>query len=199
MTGTVERRVRLVQTITIVWMLVETVGSLVAAWRARSPALVAFGGDSLIELFSASVVLWRFTTRMEQEQAELRAGKIAAALLFLLAAYVVASASLAMLGYIEPRTNVLGIAVLLAAAIVMPWLAWEKRRISAATGSAAMRADAAQSALCWYMSVIALAGLVIHSIASVKWADPLAALVIVPFILYEAREALRGRPCRCVS
>ena len=190
------RRVRRVQTITIVWMMLEAGLSLCAAWRARSPALAAFGGDSAVELLSAVVVLWRFRTHAS-EDAERRAARIAGGLLFALAAYVVFAATMALLGRIEPQTSYLGIAVLVAAAILMPWLAREKRRLSALTGSAALRADAAESALCAYLSIIALVGLVVHAIWHITWADPAAALAITPLILYEAREAVRGKPCGC--
>ncbi|HWY52830.1 MAG TPA: cation transporter [Terriglobales bacterium] len=84
-----------------------------------------------------------------------------------------------------------------AAAVVMPWLAKEKRRLSGTTGSAALRADAAQSALCAYLSLIALAGLATNAIWRVKWADPIAALLIVPVILREGLEAMHGKPCNC--
>ena len=170
--------------------------SLFAAWRASSPALLAFGGDSAIELFSAVVVLWRFRTTAH-ENAERRAARVAGALLFALAAYVAITSVASLLGYSEPKPTLLGIAILVAAALVMPWLAKQKRRLSGATGSAALRADAAQSALCAYLSLIALAGLAINAIWPLKWADPTAALVVVPLILWEGREALRGKACGC--
>jgi divalent metal cation (Fe/Co/Zn/Cd) transporter len=178
-------------------MSVEAVVSLLAVWRARSPALLAFGGDSAIELFSAVVVLWRFRASAAQEDMERRAARVAGVLLFALAAYVAITSVASLLGYSEPKTTFLGIAILVAAAAVMPWLAKEKRRLSGATGSAALRADAAQSALCAYLSLIALAGLAINAIWRVKWADPIAALVVVPLILWEGREAIRGKPCNC--
>jgi divalent metal cation (Fe/Co/Zn/Cd) transporter len=190
------RRIRRVQTVTIAWMSVEAVVSLFAAWRARSPALLAFGGDSTIELFSAVVVLWRFRTTAH-ENAERRAARVAGALLFALAAFVAVTSVVSLLGYSEPKPTFLGIAVLVAAAAVMPWLAKEKRRLSGATGSAALRADAAQSALCAYLSLIALAGLAINAIWHVKWADPIAALAIIPLIVWEGREAMRGKACGC--
>jgi len=171
--------------------------SLVAAWRARSPALVAFGGDSAIELLSAVVVLWRFRANSAHEYTERRAARIAGVLLFMLAAFVVAAAAMALLGYSEPKPTPLGIAVLIAAAAIMPWLAKEKRLLSASTGSAALRADAAESALCACLSVIALAGLAVNAIWRVAWADPVAALVIVPLIIWEGRQAIRGKACGC--
>jgi len=191
------RRIRRVQAVTIAWMSVEAAVSLVAAWRARSPALLAFGGDSAIELLSAVVVLWRFRANTSHQRIERRAARIAGVLLFVLAAYVAAAAAMALLGYSEPKPTLLGIAVLIAAAAIMPWLAKEKRRLSAATGSAALRADAAESALCAYLSMIALVGLAVDAIWRVAWADPVAALVIVPLILWEGREAIRGKACGC--
>jgi divalent metal cation (Fe/Co/Zn/Cd) transporter len=178
-------------------MSVEAAVSLFAAWWARSPALLAFGGDSAIELLSAMVVLWRFRASVEHEQAEKRAARVAGALLFALAAFVAATSVTSLLGYSEPQPTFLGIAILVAAAAVMPWLAKEKRRLSGATGSAALRADAAQSALCAYLSLIALVGLGINAIWRVKWADPIAALVILPLIVREGREAMRGKTCDC--
>jgi len=191
------RRIQRVQTVTIAWMSVEAAVSLFAAWRARSPALLAFGGDSTIELFSAIVVLWRFRASAAHEEVERRAARVAGALLFTLAAYVAIISVASLLGYSEPKPTFLGIAVLVAAATIMPWLAKEKRRLSGVTGSAALRADAAQSVLCAYLSLIALAGLTINAIWHVKWADPMAALVVVPLILWEGREALRGKACGC--
>jgi len=191
------RRIQRLQTVTIAWMSVEAAVSLFAAWWARSPALLAFGGDSAIELFSAMVVLWRFRASVEHEQAEKRAARVAGALLFALAAFVAATSVTSLLGYSEPQPTFLGIAILVAAAAVMPWLAKEKRRLSGATGSAALRADAAQSALCAYLSLIALVGLGINAIWRVKWADPIAALVILPLIVREGREAMRGKTCDC--
>ena len=142
------RRIQRVQTVTIVWMSVEAAVSLFAAWWATSPALFAFGGDSAIELSSAAVVLWRFRASDAHEDAEKRAARVAGALLFALAAYVAVTAVASLLGYSEPKPTFLGTGILVAATAVMPWLAKEKRRLSGATRGAALRADAAQSALC---------------------------------------------------
>src|SRR5229473_2570699 len=191
------RRIQRIQTLTIVWMTVEAAISLAAAWMARSPALLAFGGDSGIELFSAIVVLWRFRAHADQEQSEKHAARIAAVLLFILAACVVVVSTLTLLGFSEPKTTYVGIAILIAAVAIMPWLAKEKHRLSAITGSAALRADAAESALCAYLSLIALVGLGIKAIWHIWWADPVAALVIVPLILWEGWEAMRGKACGC--
>lgn len=191
------QRIRRVQAITIAWMGVEAAVSLFSAWRARSPALLAFGGDSAVELLSAVVVLRRFRTNAAHEHTERRAARVAGLLLFALAAYVALASFMSLLGYSEPKPSALGIAVLVVAAAGMPWLAREKRKLSAATGSAALRADAAESALCAYLSVIALVGLGMNAIWRMRWADPVAALVILPLILWEGREAIRGKPCGC--
>jgi divalent metal cation (Fe/Co/Zn/Cd) transporter len=174
-------------------MAIEAAVSLAAAWMARSPALLAFGGDSAIELISAVVVLNRFQVPVAHEQSESRTARIAGVLLFALAAYVVVASAVTLLGHAEPKQNYLGIAVLILAALFMPWLAKEKRRLSAVTGSAALRADAAESALCGYLSMIALVGLAVNAIWHVAWADPVAALCLVPFIVREGWEAFAGR------
>lgn len=170
--------------------------SLSAAWMARSPALLAFGGDSAIELLSAAAVLWRFRSSA-QERSEKQVARMAAALLFILAAYVAVVSAMTLLGHREAKTTYWGIAILIGAAVIMPWLAKEKRRLSAITGSAALRADAAESALCAYLSAIALVGLGINAIWHIWWADPIAALVIVPLILWEGWEAIQGKACGC--
>jgi divalent metal cation (Fe/Co/Zn/Cd) transporter len=185
-----------VQAVTVAWMSAEAAVSLFAAGRARSPALIAFGGDSAIELASAVVVLWRFRSNAVSEHLERRAARIAGGLLFALAACVIATSVTALRGYSEAKPSLLGIGIL-AAAVLMPLLAREKRRLSAQTGSAALRADAAKSALCGYFSVIALLGLVTNAVWHIRWADPAAALIIVPLILREGWEAMQGRPCAC--
>lgn len=159
--------------------------------------MLAFAGDSAIELLSAGVVLWRFRAAASREADERRAARVAGGLLVLLAAYVVLASALTLLGYNQARPTYLGIALLAAAILVMPGLAREKRRLSALTGSAALRADAAESALCAYLSLIALAGLAAHALWHVAWADPAAAIAITPLIAWEAREALRGKACGC--
>lgn len=191
------QRIRQVQVFTIIWMTVEVVVSLFSAWRAHSPALLAFGGDSVIELTSAVVVLRRFRRGSACEIEEGRAARIAGALLFVLAACVAMVSAVSLLGYGEPRPSVTGIVILLSSAAVMPLLAREKRRLSTATGSAALRADAAESAVCAYLSVVALLGVGLNTVWHFSWADPVAALVIVPLIVWEGSEAMRGRPCRC--
>jgi divalent metal cation (Fe/Co/Zn/Cd) transporter len=195
------QRVIRIQNLTLIWMSVEAAVALAAAWMARSPALLAFGGDSAIELISALVVRRRFQLPAGHDQAESRAARIAGVLLLALAACVVAESAVTLLGHAEPRPSYrqsyLGIAVLIVAAIFMPWLATEKRRLSAVTGSAALRADAAESALCGYLSVIALVGLAVNAIWHVAWADPVAALCLVPFIVREGWEAVQGEPDGC--
>ena len=189
------RQIHQVQLLTIAWMAVEAAVSLGAAWSARSPALLGFGGDSAIELLSAGLVLWRFRTRQQSHHAESLAAKIAGALLYVLALFVCATSILSLRGHVQPRPTLIGIAMLILAALVMPLLARRKRRLSAATKSAALRADAAESALCAYLALIALAGLAANFFLRIAWADPLAALLLVPLIVYEGTEAIKGKPC----
>jgi divalent metal cation (Fe/Co/Zn/Cd) transporter len=191
------RQIQRIQTITIGWMILEAGVSLWAAGRAKSPALLAFGGDSAIELLSAAVVLWRFRRKAPDENTERRAARIAGVLLLILTVYVVAASAATLLGYSEARPSLLGIIVLIAAAIIMPWLAQQKSRLSALTGSASLRADAAESMLCAYLSLTALLGLAAHQLLGVAWADPVAALAVTPLIAWEARQAFVGKACSC--
>ncbi len=178
-------------------MSAEAAISIFAAGRAKSPALLAFGGDSAIELASAVVVLWRFHGNAAREQAERRAAHIASVLLFALAACVLAASVMALKGYSEPKPTFLGIAVLITAAVFMPLLARTKRRLSTETGSAALRADAAESAFCGYLSLIALLGLLTNAVWHIRWADSAAAILMIPVVLREGWEAARGKPCSC--
>ncbi len=191
----ISRRILHLQVLTIVWMTVEAVVSLGTAWSSHSPALFAFGGDSLIELLSAAVVLWRFRFTLN----EARAARIAGVLLFALTGLVVLTSILNFLGYREAQRSLVGIGILLAAAVGMPWLASRKRRLAAITSSAALKADAAESSLCAYMAWIALAGLAVNAIWGKSWADPLAALALVPLIIREGWEAVRSfrLGCQC--
>jgi divalent metal cation (Fe/Co/Zn/Cd) transporter len=131
----VVRRIRRLQTVTIAWMSVEAVVSGFTAWQARSPSLLAFGGDSAIELFSAVVVLWRFHENAAHGDSERWAAHAAGILLFVLSAFVANLSVMSLLGYGEAQPTFLGIAILIAAAVVMPYLAKEKRRLSGATSS----------------------------------------------------------------
>ena len=123
------KHIHRIQAFTIAWMSVEAALSVWAAWKARSPALAAFGGDSAVELMSASVVLWRFVTHAS-DHAEQRAARIAGVLLFALIGCVVFTSAMSLFGYSEPKPSYLGMAVLVGAAIIMPVLAKEKRRLS---------------------------------------------------------------------
>src|SRR5579863_1427751 len=189
----VARRVLRLQVLTIVWMTVEALVSLATAWRSHSPALFGFGGDSLIELLSAAVVFWRFRFHLN----EARAALIAGVLLFALAGLVMLTSALDFLGYREAQRKIVGIAILLAAAVAMPWLASRKRRLGAITTSAALKADAVQSALCAYMAWIALAGLLVNAIWGISWADPVSALALTPLILREGWIAVHASKLGC--
>lgn len=191
----VRRRIIRLQVITLVWMSIEAAVSLVTAWRVHSPALLGFGGDSLIELLSAAVVLARFRFRFE----EARAATAAGLLLLVLAGFIVLTSVLNFVGYAEAKGSLIGMVILLAAAVAMPVLARQKRKLAAVTSSASLKADAAESALCGYMAWIALAGLALNAIWGLSWADPLAALALTPLVVREGREALRSQRmcCRC--
>jgi divalent metal cation (Fe/Co/Zn/Cd) transporter len=115
-------------------------------------------------------------------------------LLYAVAVGVVAASLITFFGYSAPKPTLFGIAILLAGAVFMPLLAKEKRRLSAVTASAALKADAVGSAVCGYLSMIALVGLVVNAVWHVGWADSVAALMIVPLVVWEGRETMRRWP-----
>ena len=191
------RRVVRLQVLTIAWMTVEAIVALGAAWTARSPALIGFGGDSSIELFSAIIVFWRFRSKSESADAEKLAARVAGGLLFVVAAFVVVSSGLSLLGYREPQPSFAGIILLIVAAIGMPWLASQKRKLAIQVASASLRADATESAVCGYLSLIALAGLLANIIFHAPWADPIAALILVPLVAKEGWSTIRASRLGC--
>ena len=187
--------VRFVQWVTMAWMSVEVVIAAIAALRAHSIAILGFGGDSAIELLSAFVVLSRFTGTHLSEQ---RAAKITAVLLVLLAVFIVCASGLSLTGaWTAPKPSYLGMALLIAAAAVMPWLARRKRDLSRETGSSAMAADSVQSSMCAWLAWVALAGLGINAVFGISWADPAAALALIPIVLKEAGQAWNEKACHC--
>jgi len=187
------RHVVWLQWITLTWMVLECGASLWAAAQAQSVALLAFGADSLVEMLSATVVLLQFVPRfpLKKEHAD----KAAAVLLFLLAAVVVC---IAWLGRGRPmETSCVGIGVTALALVVMPVLAWMKRRQARQMNNRALAADAMQSATCAYLAGVTLAGLVIYAVWRIRWVDTVAALVAVPVLIVEGRRAWRGEGCGC--
>ena len=183
------------QGITLVWMTAECSLSLWGAASARSPALLAFGSDSLVELLSATVVLLQFLPHFPLSERHAR--RAAAMLLYLLGSTIAVIALLALSLRFRPETSPLGIATTAAALLAMPLLAWLKRREAGRTGNAALAADAVQSATCAYLAAITLAGLAVNAFFRLPWFDSVAALVAVPFLIREGREAWHGGSCGC--
>jgi divalent metal cation (Fe/Co/Zn/Cd) transporter len=174
-------------------MLVECAGALIAAAQAHSVALLAFGADSLIELLSAGLVLLAFLPWLSRRKQI--SERTAAILLFLLAAVVVVIAFASWRGLVQ--TSCLGIAVTALALVIMPILAWLKRRRARALHHRALAADATQSATCAWLAAVTLAGLAAFALWHIRWIDSAAALVAVPILVVEGRRAWRGEDCAC--
>ena len=191
MTGTIAW----LQGITLVWMLVECGASLHGAVTAHSSALLAFGADSFVELLSATVVLLALVPSFPLTKD--RAAQLAGVLLFVLAGTVALVTALSLLYRVKPETSCSGIAITFAALIVMPILAWAKRRTAQRTNNRALAADAVQSATCAYLAAIALAGLAINAVWHISWVDSAAALLALPILVVEGRRTLRGESCGC--
>ena len=183
------------QGITLVWMLVEFGVSAYAAATAHSPAMLAFGSDSLVELLSATVVLLQWIPGVAIS--ERRASRASGVLLFVLAFVVAAIAIVSFALRWRPETSCSGMVITAAALIAMPVLASLKRREARRSGNAALAADAVQSATCAYLAAITLAGLAINALFHIAWFDSLAALVAVPLLIREGRSAWKGHACGC--
>jgi divalent metal cation (Fe/Co/Zn/Cd) transporter len=180
---------------TLAWMLAECGISFCGAISAHSPALVAFGADSFVELLSATVVLLAILPSFPLTKD--RAARLAGILLFVLAGVVALVTVLSLLYRVKPETSCSGIAITLAALVVMPILAWMKRKIARQTNNRALAADAVQSATCAYLAAITLAGLAINAVWHIHWVDSAAALLALPILIVEGRRALRGESCGC--
>jgi divalent metal cation (Fe/Co/Zn/Cd) transporter len=176
-------------------MLVEFGVSLYGAVSAGSPALLAFGADSFVELLSATVVVLAILPSFPLTRD--RATRLAGILLFVLAGVVAIIAILALVFGVVPEASCSGIGITLAALVVMPVLAWAKRRIARTTNNRALAADAVQSATCAYLAALTLAGLAINGLWHIHWVDSVAALLALPILIIEGRRALRDESCGC--
>jgi divalent metal cation (Fe/Co/Zn/Cd) transporter len=189
------RRGLLLNYATIGYNAAEAVVALAAGIVAGSVALVGFGIDSAIELTSAGAAQWRLRADLDphrRERAERLTVRIIGWTFLALAAYVAVESARSLLLREEPERSPVGVALLALSAVVMPLLARAKRRVARGMGSRALRADAEQTSLCAYLSVIALVGVGLNAVLGWWWADPVAALGMLPIIVREGLEGVRG-------
>jgi divalent metal cation (Fe/Co/Zn/Cd) transporter len=183
---------------TLGWNLTEAAVAIGAGSFAASIALIGFGVDSLIESLSGAILLWRLQSSKRDEIRERLAHRLVGISFFLLALYVGFEAGKSLLRHEEPETSVVGIILSILSLIVMPLLARAKRRVAAKLNSRALHADSRQTHICAYLSAILLGGLLLNALFGWWWADPIAALCMLPVIFCEGLEAVRDRPsCRC--
>jgi divalent metal cation (Fe/Co/Zn/Cd) transporter len=179
---------------TVGWNVIEGVVAIVAAAAAGSRALLGFGLDSAVESLSGAVLIWRLRVERRDpelaERVERRALRLIGWTFFVLGAFVAVDALRSLLGHQEPESSPVGIALTAVSLVVMPLLATRKRRLGRAMGSRAVEADSAQTRACAYLSLVVLVGLVLNSLFEWWWADPVAALLVVVFLVREGREAL---------
>ena len=187
----------LLEYFTIGWNLLEGAVAVGAGIVAGSPSLVGFGFDSFIESTSGAALLWRLRvdneeTRERREQIALR---LVGASFLLLAAYILYDSITTLIWRESPDTSYVGIVLLIISLIVMPILARNKLRVAKQIKSRALEADSKQTDLCVYLSAISLGGLGLNALFGWWWADPIAALVMIPIIVNEGIEGLRGEAC----
>jgi divalent metal cation (Fe/Co/Zn/Cd) transporter len=179
-------------------MMVEAVVAIGAGVAARSVLLTTFGADSVIELLSGAAVLWRLQVESAGGNAarvdavERRTVWISAVLLLLLCAYVALTSVAGFVLGVQPGRSWLGVAVAATAVVVMPWLAVRKRAANQTIQSAALRADIAESVTCAYLAGVTLIGAAINAITGLWWVEYVAALILLWWLIPEAREALEA-------
>ena len=196
------RRGLLLCALSLAWDLVEAVVAVFAGVAAGSVALLGFGVDSIAEMVSAAVVGARFAYEMGEapedradrvERVERIASRLAGGLLLLVALYILADSLRRLTGHgPEPRPSTAGMVLTAVALPVMGLLAWGKLRTARALGSRSLRADAFESVSCAWLAAATLAGLVANAALGWWWADPVAALAILPLVVKEGLEGLRG-------
>ncbi len=188
--------------LTIGWMTVEAVVSIAAGLAAGSLVLIAFGLDSVIELASAGVLMWRLSVELRHgqvfsERAERTASRIGGALLFALAIYVTAAAAWQLWQGRGEEFSWPGFIVALIAIPAMRYLARRKIDIAEKIGSRALRADAMEAVTCGWLSLVVVVSLAVQWLTGAWWADGVGSLAIVWFLVKEGREAWSGDECGC--
>lgn len=191
-TFTTVRRGRRLEYLTIIWNSLEGLIAIGAGIMAGSIALVGFGFDSVIEVSSGAIILWRLVSGEHREKLALRLVGVS---FLALAAYVAFDAAKSLFYRELPEASYIGIAIAALSLILMPLLARAKRSVAVSLNSRAMHADSRQTDLCAYLSAILLGGLLLNAFFGWWWADPVAALIMVPIIVNEGIEALRGETC----
>jgi divalent metal cation (Fe/Co/Zn/Cd) transporter len=180
---------------TLGWNLVEALVAVSAGVYAASIALIGFGIDSLIESLSGGILLWRLQEIKKHTIRERLAERLVGLSFFVLALYVAFEAGKSLLNREQPEASFAGIVLSAASLIVMPLLARAKRRVATRIDSRALIADSRQTDICAYLSAILLCGLAINALFGWWWADPIAALCMLPLILREGLAAVQGRSC----
>jgi divalent metal cation (Fe/Co/Zn/Cd) transporter len=183
--------------LTVLYNSLEAIGSLAAGLMAGSVSLVGFGVDSVIEVTSSLAAQWRLRSDArdaQREEVEHRTRIIIGWCFAALAAYIVIDSLHSLWMREEPSRSLFGLVVLVLSVIVMPLLARAKHKVALDLGSRALTADATQTSLCAYLSIIALAGVALNFFVGWWWADPVAALAMTPIIVREGLEGIRAKP-----
>ena len=174
------------------WMTAEAAVAITAGILASSIALTGFGLDSVIEFFSAAIVVWQLRGEIAGQERETRAVRLIGITFFALAAYLTAESIHDLVTHARPGESIAGLAVTAAALIVMPLLAIAKRRTGQALGNRTLITDSAETAFCACTSAATLAGVGLNTALGWWWADPTAALIIAALAVKEGLEAWHG-------
>jgi divalent metal cation (Fe/Co/Zn/Cd) transporter len=192
------KRGRYLEYFTIGYNSLEGLIAVVAGLVAGSIALVGFGFDSLIEVTSGAALLWRLNADVDEarrERVEAISLRIVGACFVVLAIYVTYNSVKSLIRREAPRESIVGIVLAAVSLIIMPLLVRAKRKVARGINNGALMADSKQTELCTYLSAILLGGLLMNALLGWWWADPVAALIMVPIIVKEGIEGLRGHNC----
>ncbi|MCJ7627023.1 MAG: cation transporter [Longimicrobiales bacterium] len=189
------RQGRRLEYMTLGWNLCEAVVAIGSGLGAGSTALIGFGVDSLIESTSGAALLWRLSGEDGGGKREGMALRLVGISFLLLAAWVGWEGLSTLIGREASEESFVGIGLAFLSLLVMPVLARAKRRVAAGLGSRALEADSRQTDLCAYLSALLLMGLGLNALFGWWWADPVAALAMVPIIAREGVQSLRGQEC----
>jgi divalent metal cation (Fe/Co/Zn/Cd) transporter len=192
LTHVLQRRAFRLEYATVIWMVAEAGIAITAGVITASVALTGFGLDSVIELFSAGIVIWQLRGEMAGQDRQTRAVRLIGVTFFVLAAYLAAQSIRDLAVAARPGQSVPGLAVAAAALIVMPALAMAKRRTGQALGNRTLIADSAETALCALTSAAALLGVALNAGLGWRWADPAGALVIAALAVREGIESIEN-------
>jgi divalent metal cation (Fe/Co/Zn/Cd) transporter len=187
--------------LTITYNIAEAVIAVSTGYSVDSIALVGFGFDSLLEVSAAILMLWRLIEQLRHqndeavERAESLVHRFVGATFLLLSAYILYDSITTLFHQVRPESTLIGTALAALSLMLMPFLAWGKMRAAKEIGSSALYSEAKETVACSILSLIVLIGLALNVTLGWWWADPLAAFMMIPWLIKEGIAGIKGQSC----